>query len=245
LDTIERGLQALEQAHPPPLIHLKAQFFEARTGTLREFSQYWNLNNQDITQPAGILTSKATALFTQGLQSRNDIEALGEPDASAASGRQIQMYADSHSFPQIGPKLDIVPYVLADGYTVNLSVIPSQTNRYASNQSPAVLPKVVVTTANVWDNQTLLVGMPEVIDDNNLGQAGLVAGKELLILVTATIVDPAGKRVHSDEQLPFAMKGFPAQPDPNHNALKNTGDYPDTIPVIPQGVTPRGGRTLP
>ena len=33
-----------------------------------------------------------------------------------------------------------------------------------------------------------------------------------MIFVTATIVDPAGNRVHSDDELPFAQTAIPAQP---------------------------------
>jgi general secretion pathway protein D len=36
--------------------------------------------------------------------------------------------------------------------------------------------------------------------------------KNLMIFVTATIVDPAGNRVHSDDELPFNPVTIPAQP---------------------------------
>jgi general secretion pathway protein D len=36
--------------------------------------------------------------------------------------------------------------------------------------------------------------------------------KNLMIFVTSTIVDPAGNRVHSDDQLPFAQAAIPEQP---------------------------------
>jgi general secretion pathway protein D len=39
--------------------------------------------------------------------------------------------------------------------------------------------------------------------------------KNLMIFVTATIVDPAGSRVHSDDELPFAQSAVPAQPAEN------------------------------
>jgi general secretion pathway protein D len=35
--------------------------------------------------------------------------------------------------------------------------------------------------------------------------------KNLMIFVTATIVDPAGNRVHSDNDLPFAQNSIPPQ----------------------------------
>jgi hypothetical protein len=33
-----------------------------------------------------------------------------------------------------------------------------------------------------------------------------------MIFVTATIVDPAGNRIHSDDELPFAQNTIPPQP---------------------------------
>jgi type II secretory pathway component GspD/PulD (secretin) len=40
----------------------------------------------------------------------------------------------------------------------------------------------------------------------------MVDKKNLMIFVTATIVDPAGNRVHSDDELPFTQTAIPAQP---------------------------------
>jgi general secretion pathway protein D len=152
---------------------------------------------------------------------------------------------------ETGPILDVVPVVLSDGYTMNLTLIPSDTE-FAGYQNPpsvaattgsasanyiqlpVVLPaftvKEVVTTVNIWDNQTIVIGglissvtastkdkvpvlgdMPLV---GNLFQSTskTVAKKNLMIFVTATIVDPAGNRVHSDDELPFAQTAIPAQP---------------------------------
>ena len=78
---------------------------------------------------------------------------------------------------ETGPVLDVVPYVLSDGYTINLTLIPSLVdfNNYATPptiasvtaglnvvQLPVVLPvftvRQVVTTVNIWDNQTVVIG---------------------------------------------------------------------------------------
>jgi hypothetical protein len=40
----------------------------------------------------------------------------------------------------------------------------------------------------------------------------VTAKKNLMIFVTATIIDPAGNRVHSDDELPFAQNAIPSQP---------------------------------
>lgn len=150
---------------------------------------------------------------------------------------------------ETGPILDVVPYVLSDGYTINMSLIPSVTvfNGYATPpiipdvtgnlnvvQLPVILPEFtvrqVVTSVNVWDNQTVVIGglissQVQTIKDKvpALGDMPLVGRlfqsqskttqkKNLMIFVTATIVDPAGNRVHSDDDLPFAQNAIPTQP---------------------------------
>jgi general secretion pathway protein D len=157
---------------------------------------------------------------------------------------------------ETGPILDVVPYVLADGYTINLALIPSDTEFGGYDnpviptlsgsgavgnlnvvQLPAVYPRFivrqVVTTVNVWDNQTVVLGgliTSSVQDTKNkvplLGdlplfgrffqsQSKTTAKDNLMIFVTATIVDPAGNRVHSDDELPFAQNAVPVQPAGN------------------------------
>lgn len=150
---------------------------------------------------------------------------------------------------ETGPILDVVPYVLSDGYTINLALIPSLTdfNGYDTApvipglsgvgnvvQLPTILPnftvRQVVTTVNVWDNQTVVIGglissqvqstkdkVPIIGDVPMFGRLFQSASKttikkNLMIFVTATIVDPAGNRVHTDEELPFAQSTIPGQP---------------------------------
>jgi len=149
---------------------------------------------------------------------------------------------------EIGPTLDVVPYVLSDGYTVNLTLIPEvlQFNGYDTPptvpgvsvanvvQVPTVLPdftvREVVTSVNIWDNQTVVLGglisssinttkdkVPFLGDLPVVGrlfqsQTKTTARKNLMIFTTATIVDPAGNRVHSDDELPFNPATIPTQP---------------------------------
>jgi general secretion pathway protein D len=156
---------------------------------------------------------------------------------------------------ETGPILDVVPYVLADGYTINLALIPSDTEfagyanptipNFSSGQlgslnavlAPTAFPtftvRQVVTTVNVWDNQTVVLGdlitssvnstknkLPIVGDVPLLGRLFQSQSKQtiknnLMIFVTATIVDPAGSRVHTDDELPFAQSAVPVQPAEN------------------------------
>ena len=170
---------------------------------------------------------------------------------------------------ETGPILDVVPYVLADGYTINLALIPSDTEfggydqlqlpQVTGNlnvvQLPTVLPKFtvrqLVTTVNVWDGQTVVLGglitssvnstkdkVPVVGDVPLVGRLFQSQSKQtikdnLMIFVTATIVDPAGNRAHSDEELPFAQSSVPPQPAENVQPTGSTRTF-ETGPV--QGV---------
>jgi general secretion pathway protein D len=150
---------------------------------------------------------------------------------------------------ETGPLLDVVPYVLSDGYTINLTLIPSvtefagyQTPPNIANvtgtlnvvQLPVILPsftiRQVLTTVNIWDGQTVMLGglvssstttekdkVPVVGDLPIVGrlfqsQMKVAVKKNLMIFVTATIVDPAGNRLHSEDELPFAQTTIPPQP---------------------------------
>ena len=210
----------------------------------------------------GFLTEEKFKTVLRALTAKPGIVSLGEPSGTTISGRQMQMRATeiitavtnlawqqtwvtnrgnvmvSNSIvPQTtqietGPVLDVVPYVLSDGYTINLALIPSDTEflgydavppRVSGNlnvvQLPTVLPKFtvrqVVATVNIWDGQTVVL---EISESHSL-VGGTVPGtkpdfqdKEMLVFITATIVDPAGNRVHSDDELPFTKDGIPPQP---------------------------------
>jgi general secretion pathway protein D len=148
---------------------------------------------------------------------------------------------------EVGPVLDVIPCVLSDGFTINLTLIPSLTefNGYDTPptipgvnvanvvQVPTILPdfivRQVVTTVNIWDHQTIVLGglisssiqstkdkVPMLGDLPLVGrlfqsQSKTTSRKNLMIFVTATIVDPAGNRVHSDDELPFAQSTIPPQ----------------------------------
>jgi type II secretory pathway component GspD/PulD (secretin) len=156
-----------------------------------------------------------------------------------------------------GPVLDVIPNVLSDGFTINLTLIPSLTefagydnpNEVTASGAlptgtvlvPTVLPRFtvrqVVTTVNVWDGQTIVLGglisenvqsikdkVPVLGDLPLLGrlfrsESKTTKKKNLVIFVTPRIIDPAGNPAHSDDEMPFAQNSFP--PPPRSNATAN------------------------
>jgi general secretion pathway protein D len=148
--------------------------------------------------------------------------------------------------------------VAADGYTINMALIPSITQFIGYDPVPpefagaiqaqsvgsgtvgvsltaqVPLPRTrirqVVTQCVVWDAQTVMLGglisedirntkdkLPVLGDLPLFGrffrsEAKVNQKKNLVIFVTPTIIDPAGNRVHTDEEMPFAQNTAPAQP---------------------------------
>jgi general secretion pathway protein D len=169
---------------------------------------------------------------------------------------------------ETGPILDVVPDVLSDGYTINLTLIPSliEFSGYQSPPSlgafsstglnvvllPTALPafsvREVTTTVNVWDGQTVVLGgliQDEISETKDevpvLGEVPIIGRlfqsqtksdvkRNLMIFVTATMIDPAGNRVHSDDELPFAQSNIPTQPTPFPGQVQDGQITPPNAP---------------
>jgi beta-lactamase regulating signal transducer with metallopeptidase domain len=290
LTNIERALEALNQV--PPQVHLKVRFYKAPVGAIERLRQSFTDAEMTNGMFRSILTRSNTSAILHTLASQPEFQDLGEPEITVISGRQTQMSVTEYvpvavaggvdgstgrpqtefSSVRTGPAIDVVPYVLADGYTINLALIPSDTGldgrwRPVPGNSnvvelPVVLPKFTtrqfVSTANVWDSQTVVLGglsssmvyamkdkVPIAGDLPWVGkyfqsQSGQTNQNELLIFVTATIVDPAGSRVHTEEELPFAQTGVPVQPPQVAVSLKtvsSTAGIPAAFPKVGPSTT--------
>jgi general secretion pathway protein D len=156
----------------------------------------------------GILTDPQFRAVIKALQQRSGTELIAQPEVTTLSGRQAQMKAtevktvvrgineraltppgitttngDESSLyvtekMEFGPVLDVIPSVLSDDYTIELTVIPTLTEflGYEENRTNRVavyvngekkwgtpsLPKFRVrqmaTSVRVWDGQTVVLG---------------------------------------------------------------------------------------
>jgi general secretion pathway protein D len=155
---------------------------------------------------------------------------------------------------QFGPVLDVVPYVAADGYTIEITVIPTYSEFLGYDDPGLFIPQVqgaagnnvalplvaqlplprlrvrqVVTTATVWDGQTVVLGglmsedirkqrdkVPFLGDIPWIGrlfrtESTQASKRNLVIFITPTIIDPAGNPIHTPDNLPFDPKVVPDQ----------------------------------
>jgi general secretion pathway protein D len=170
--------------------------------------------------------------------------------ATTVSTTPQQSITPSTSVIPLGPTLDVIPYVSADGYTIQMTLIPTVVE-FLGYDNPgnfviqaqigtgipltAQLPlphfrvRQVTTSAIVWDGQTIVLGglisenvarvkdkIPVLGDLPLIGrlfrsESNVSQKKNLVIFVTPTILDPAGNRVHTDDELPFAQGSIPPQ----------------------------------
>jgi len=231
-------------------------------------------SNTNLSAPifTGILTPPEFRVIVRAMEQRKGVDLLSAPRVTTLSGRPAQIKdvelryiamwltnSQNRFQPiaepiEVGPVLDVVPYVAADGYTIQMTMTPTvreflgyyvdaskkfpatflpgveqppESDAKAAEQFSGATPVTSATplpifrlrqvraSAVVWDGQTVVLGPGSVeVEDKSQHDAKGAARKirkHLLVFVTPTIVDPAGNRVHSDEELPFRQNAVPPQ----------------------------------
>ena len=265
-------LAVIEQLLPAgaslaPQVHLKARFLELPADALAGVTFYQTNLSGQIT---GFLTDSQTRALLKRWKNLG-YEEMAEPECVTTSGRQTMMKAtqlrtvitdikpaaltppgvtgaDATNYletetMELGPQFDVVPYVMADDFTINLFMTASlkeflgydehgRTNKltiYRDGQNsqievplPLTRQRQMAALVNLWDNQSVIlahlpVTTAQPADEYFVGKQKIrppakADKKQLVVLVTATIVDPAGNRLHVEDEMPFAQNGPPPQP---------------------------------
>jgi beta-lactamase regulating signal transducer with metallopeptidase domain len=276
LDTVEKAIQVLNYT-PPPQIHIKARFIEVPEDSLGKFGNTLDLafsTNNGATVPT-LLAPQQMRTTLQTFGSQPGFVSLAEPEVTTLSDRQTQMRAteiisvmnginpqarlspgvSATNVMQItpletGPVLDVIPHLMADGYTFDLEVTASLTEFMGYDERgktniatvyvegrkqqvnipmPQITTRELKTDVRVRDGQTVVLGggthetivqhkeQVSVAGSRPTGesrvreQATHTVKKQLLVLITATLVDAAGNRIHSDADMLIARPGIPLQ----------------------------------
>jgi len=161
---------------------------------------------------------------------------IGETNATK---RQPEILPIAEPF-ELGPVLDVVPYVQPDGYTIRMSVIASLKEFLGYIDPQTVQPAIAgaaqangvtqpmpfpnfrlrqaATSAMVWDGQTLMIGAGSARNLQRQRTNGVIttnyAEKELIYFITPRLIDPAGNPLHTDDEFPERHKTVPAQRKP-------------------------------
>ncbi|MBM3861027.1 MAG: type II secretion system protein GspD, partial [Verrucomicrobia bacterium] len=242
--------------------------------------------NDAIGTFAGVLNNAQVSMVVNALSQKKSADVLSAPKVTTISGAQAQIrvvqefiYPSEYSQPtvsdnsvptpsiptafktrEVGVILSVTPTVGADGYTINLTLVPevsafvgmldyspdplkgSMGGGTLSPQSPIeVAYKIwqplfetrnVTTSVVIWDGQTVVLGgliREEVskIDDKIpvLGDIPLFGRlfrtkafsrikRNLLVFVTARLIDPSGNLIHRPDSAGFRFDpaGNPIRP---------------------------------
>jgi type II secretory pathway component GspD/PulD (secretin) len=138
---------------------------------------------------------------------------------------------------ELGPVVDVIPHVLADGWTIQMTVLPTLKEFLGYEETyqktwatggplaqpepmPTPQPKFrlrqVATSAMVWDGQTLVIGAGSARNMERVRHANRTittdyTDKALFFFITPRLIDPAGNPLHSAEDFPLRRRNVPFQ----------------------------------
>lgn len=179
----------------------------------------------------GILTDTQSRTVLRAIKEQPGANLLAAPGVITLSGRQARIeiadlrnivtgviIGERNTFTTsaipVGPSIDVIPHVSADGRQIQMTLIPGLT-AFLGYDSPGpfmpstgggiIVPKPLprfhtsqtLVSALVPDGQTLVLGGFEG-EAPPSDQAAFVRPKQIVIFITPMLVDSAGNRVNSD-----------------------------------------------
>ena len=186
------AIESLLAESTPHQINIKARFIEIRRRGFVMPSAIPGMKDNKATGVTGILGPAQFRVICKALEQREGVNLLMESSVTTLSGRQCQIRTGDDAAPgqpaASGPIVDLIPTLSADGYTIKLKATVSA-------------PETLNGEVNIYDHQTLLLSTTEKTKPDS----------QLIVLLTATLVDPVGNVVHPDDELPLAQNGAPPQ----------------------------------
>jgi RNA polymerase sigma factor (sigma-70 family) len=186
------AIESLLAESTPAQINIKARFIEIPRQGFVMPSAIPGMKDNKTPGVSGILGPAQLRVICKALQQREGVNLLTESQVLTLSGRQCQIRTGDDAGPEqpasSGAIVDLIPSLSADGYTIKLKAAVSA-------------PETLNGEVNMYDHQTLLLSTTEKTKPDS----------QLIVLLTATLVDPVGNLVHADDELPFAQSGAPPQ----------------------------------
>lgn len=186
------AIESLLAESTPAQINIKARFIEIPRQGFVMPSAVAGMKDNKTTGASAILGPARFQVVCQALEQREGVNLLTESSVTTLSGRQCQIRTGDDAAPgqpaASGPIVELTPNLSADGYTIKL-------------KASVTAPETLNGEVNMYDHQTLLLSAAEKTKPDS----------QLIVLLTATLVDPVGNVVHADDELPFAQDGAPPQ----------------------------------
>lgn len=230
LDRIEQALVALKPLLPQ--INLRAQFVEVDSDAWVATLFLLNSTNSVVPSAksfTSLITEEQKAKLKKQLEKSGKADLLNDGQVTTLNGREAEFsvsnaktvviasafQGQTNATPvttnmSFGPMLDVVPTIGKDGSTIALTITAKATEflGYLDPQVPKYRKREISTSATMHDGQTLVLGgFPEqtfaLMPDGSAQQSqGPESKKQLLVLITATLVTPTGDRAHGLRKAP-------------------------------------------
>lgn len=140
--------------------------------------------------------------FLKAVKESGSLEFTGEMSVTTLSGRQAQVSAtrsvtNNGGIKTVGPVLDVLPTLRADGWTIELGFwgrMEEDTSSVPVDDTlglPIIQDTKLFVNTIVWDGQTVAMTKQ-------------ITGKSLVMLITPRMIDAAGNPVHAETDPPIA-----------------------------------------
>ena len=186
------AIESLLAESTPHQILIEARFIEIPRQGFVMPSAIPRMKDNETTGDTAILGPAQYRVICKALEQREGVNLLAKSRVLTLCGRQCQIRTGDDAAPgqpaASGAIVNLIPNLSADGYTIKLKATVSA-------------PETLNGEVNMYDHQTLLLSTTEKTKPDS----------QLIVLLTATLVDPVGNVVHADDELPLAENGAPPQ----------------------------------
>ena len=155
-----------------------------------------------------LLNVNQMKVLASQIEESKSLKLIDEMSVTTLSGRAAQISSaepvtNSNGIKAVGPVLDVLPLVGADGRTIQLTLMGRLEDTYQVKDDgtlhlPFMADTNQATSAVVWDGQTIAV----------FKKSG---DQHFVMLVTPTLIDPAGNQIHASAGEPTS-EPTPLQP---------------------------------
>lgn len=181
-----------------------------------------NVRAKFVTVPEGYISAEATGLLTdsqfrtvlKALQQVEGTVSLSDLQVTTLSGRQAQVSSvESISLvdgiTNTGPVLEVIPVYATNSHTIQLELTAElreliDMSPQRDSSQPGIQFTATTNSVSVWDGQTVMLyrKIPDRGRRLSGASANMVAGpRGLVVFVTPTIIDSAGNRRFTDEEV--------------------------------------------
>jgi tetratricopeptide (TPR) repeat protein len=232
LRVVQHLLEATGASVTPPHLALDLRIVRINRADAKRLGLEWFSGTQMLgmlhdpvrsaTTPApgqfsGILTADQFDQIQRALERDPAVRLTHSPTITTLSGYQTRLayYLPDNTRVEV----DCLPLLQRNGYGIELSVRvrladangDSAVQVEPSREDTHAVPGYIADAA-IWDGQTILLGgsFPAATEDP-ITQELTEDNEILLVLLTPTMNDPAGNRVHPSDRLPFDPNTIPSQ----------------------------------